>query len=184
MKSLLLTRTPFIDNGTSQPRTGVRPARPHERASRAFSFVGGTGRNARHLTTRKLPRSLWTGQPTILLVAVSKSIHARRHVSSVVTWGGVRTSWRDRRAIMRSCDARARQSWTEGGHGGCAWGVYLGILRLDCFRRVADGKLGAVADSSRRITHRRSCDVHDSSFLSDLVVVVVVCVCVCVFSPA
>lgn len=77
----------FIDNRTPQPRTGVRPARPLERASRAFSFVGGTGRNARHLTTRKLPRRLWTGQPTILLVAVSKRIHARRHVSSVVTWG-------------------------------------------------------------------------------------------------
>ena len=51
-------------------------------------------------------------------------------------------------------------------------GVYLGILRLDCFGRVAVGKLGAVADSSRRVTHRRSCDFHDSGVLSDLLVCV------------
>jgi hypothetical protein len=36
----------FSTEETSRPGAGVRPARPHERASRAFSFVGGTGRKA------------------------------------------------------------------------------------------------------------------------------------------
>jgi hypothetical protein len=48
-----ITSTPSLDHRTPRPDMGVRPARPHEDASRAFSYVGGTGRKVRHLTTCK-----------------------------------------------------------------------------------------------------------------------------------